>query len=239
MCIRDRFQAFALQYAKLSSLAWTTTIAYATYQNCVNEVRLEDIRRGLYTYHALCNVLPLILSLAPFYFHAYGYDTVNHVCWLRIRELHPQTFFYLGLGFFYVPLVIALFFLLISYRLVIRETCKRLTDQKQAEFTKKLISYQVPLFICFVPEAVYRAYFALYNVHLPWAAIMCVFCYNILGTLNATVYGGEVLALLGEESPFSYFCFCFKREASGHSEVAFDSDHNSDEQRSRYNSLSH
>eukprot|EP01017_Pseudomicrothorax_dubius_P008416 TRINITY_DN12760_c0_g1_i1.p1 TRINITY_DN12760_c0_g1~~TRINITY_DN12760_c0_g1_i1.p1 ORF type:complete len:351 (+),score=51.50 TRINITY_DN12760_c0_g1_i1:30-1082(+) len=230
-----QLESFLLQFSKVSVIAWTAMIAYTTYKNCVMDVRLEEIKRTGYTFNFYCYVLPMFIALIPFLFHLYGYDKLNHTCWIRIRQNHPREFYYDSIALYYGPLWLIILLSLFAYCLIFRVTKERLGDTKLSEFSKKLVMYQVPLILCFLPESIYRVYFVLSNNSYWTIEVACISLLNFIGFFNSLVYGSDVLSLLAEERPFSYICFPFKKN-DFHLEDSVDSEELFEE-RSRAHSL--
>jgi len=118
-------QAFGIQISEVSSFLWSGCIAFHSYQLVCRKTNIEVLIGYLKYYLLLCYVLPVLISLIPFGFGAYGnagHSSSSQIwCWITGDFPYGP---YLRFSLFYGPILIVYLYILICYILIRREIYK-------------------------------------------------------------------------------------------------------------------
>ena len=104
-------QAITTTYFQLSSVFWTTAIAY-TLKACVFMPEGLHVKRREKTFHAACWLAPSLFCALLFFTKSYGYDPTFGVCYLSNEK---SMFPWIGIAILTTPVLGCLVHNLIVY----------------------------------------------------------------------------------------------------------------------------
>lgn len=184
--------AVADTFCALSSVLWTSTIAWSLYITVVRG--REDIESLKGYFHLYSWGIPLLITPLPFITDSYG--PAQGWCWIAASKNSIWLGTMWRLIAFYGPLWLVIPFNIYSYARVIRairmHANSALSESVYIRDTliRRLRFYPLVLIICYAPVTVKRIYDFIdpeeSNIYLGLASA-CMMCLN--GLLNAVVYG--------------------------------------------------
>ena len=179
-------------FCALSSVLWTSTIAWALYITVVRS--REDIERLKVYFHLFCWGIPLLIAPLPFITDSYG--PAQGWCWIAASKDNIWLGTMWRLLAFYGPLWLVIPFNIYSYARVIRairvQASCALIEAAHVRDTliRRLRFYPLVLIICYAPVTIKRIYDFIDpeegNLSLGLISA-CMMCLN--GLFNAIVYG--------------------------------------------------
>jgi len=171
------------EYARISSLLWTTVFAYSLYTVLqTNTLDMRLFRRSIW----LCFIFPLIFSLIPLMLGVYGNAVL--FCWIEQlnntteNEILDTLFFY---GWFPVILVINTVYYCKAISLLRRSIP---SDQSKTTFYQ-LLFYPLILCVCWSVGFVDRYFIAEKGVNSVPLRTIHVVMIQLQGFMNALIYG--------------------------------------------------
>lgn len=178
-------QAFIINFAGLSSILWTTVIAYTVYK-IVSRPYFYYRRYEKY-YLLYAYAFPFVLSLIPFITDDYGEG--SGWCWIRLYEDdNGKQDLYIVFIEFYGPLWVAFFFNLFTYwraSVVVRGLLK---DCHELNLINKLHYYPMVLIFCWSLGTFNRIYI-FFQEPVYWVSCIHAVLGTVQGFLNAVLYG--------------------------------------------------
>jgi len=102
-------QAVLTQLFSLSSIAWTTSIAFTLKRAILDKVHPDSLGANLPRYQLVCWGVPIFLTILPTFSKSYGYS--NGWCWL-VDDSFGNAWKFCS---FYLPLWISILYLIIVY----------------------------------------------------------------------------------------------------------------------------
>ena len=190
-------QALILNFSCLSSVLWTSVIAFTIYRSVVLEKKDGWKYEVYYLLYAFG--VPLSVNFLPFITNSFGY--AEGWCWITIEGGNfIQTF--LGGNVWRIinylaPLWLVIFFNFIMYWKTlrkIRSMIDNVTDEdlKKNMLYNRLKLYPLMLLMCHLPVTVHRVlgFFNIVEESKVWLSSLFASFFLILsGFLNAVVYG--------------------------------------------------
>ena len=183
------FQSLLTNFGSLSSIIWSSVIAYAMYAVIVLEN--TSIHTHNYLFLFIAYFIPLVLSILPFSTNSIG--RAEGWCWFK-----PDDYQILWrIICFYAILIIAIVFNCCCYYLVIKEVKDELGVLKQSpheilskrRFFNRISYYPIVLIICYLPIFGERIYEIASNDSVFWLTLISGMTTSIIGLFNAIVYG--------------------------------------------------
>ena len=169
-------QAVGLLYFNLSSILWTCCFAFTLYRDVVPSYRRQALRRYEAYFHMLCWPVPAGLTLAASYFGDLG----DAGSWCALSLQYSEQY----LICFYLPLLAAFTFNLVTYSCV-------LSHSRERRVSRITSLYLLGFAVVWLPSLICRTQVFLSPTHtltLPPAALEAL-CMPLQGALNALVYG--------------------------------------------------
>ncbi|KRX01860.1 hypothetical protein PPERSA_00482 [Pseudocohnilembus persalinus] len=204
-----KVQAFLINYGELSSILWTTVIAWVLYQKIVIQ-RIQNYNQYEMKMFFYAYLIPMFFSFIPIMTEDYG--NAGAWCWIRIRENQKWRSQILRLFEFYLPLWIAFIYNGISMYKVYKFVKQRTQDRKEHNLVNKLKFYPLILIFCWSMGTIDRifnfagqSYFTFHIFHILLAGLQ--------GFINAMVYG--LTKKVRKEIRISlqkYCSFCIKKD---------------------------
>ena len=170
-------QAVGLLYFNLASIMWTSCFAFTLYRDVVPSSRRHALRKYEQNFHMLCWPLPALL-VGGAVFLGYLSDAGT---WCAVDELSHSREYLLC---FYLPLLIAFTFNLITYTAV-------LSHSRERRVSRITSLYLLGFAIVWLPSLLCRLQVVLSPSHDPsyWLAALEALLMPLQGALNALVYG--------------------------------------------------
>ena len=201
-------QGILTNFGSLSSVVWTSIIAYCMYSVIVLEN--TDIVKHKRYFLVIAYLVPFVLSVLPLSTDSVG--PAEGWCWFK-----KDKFEYLWrIAGFYALLLIAISFNCFCYFKVIREInadLNMLRNSKheiisKSSFYQRLNYYPLVLIICYLPVLSKRLYEASTGSSLFWLTLLSAISTSTIGLFNAIVYG------FTEHVTETIFSSCRKRRDS-------------------------
>jgi Slime mold cyclic AMP receptor len=188
-------QALILNFSCLSSVLWTSVIAFTIYRSVVLEKK-DGWKYELY-YLLYAFGVPLSLNFLPFLTDSFG--EAEGWCWITIEG---GTLTFLGGNVWRIinylaPLWLVIFFNFVMYWRTlkkIRTMIDNVTDEdlKKNMLYNRLKLYPYMLLMCHLPVTVHRVlgFFDMFEERDVWlSSLLASFFLILSGFLNAVVYG--------------------------------------------------
>ena len=181
-------QAFVLQFTAISSILWSSFIAFALYDSVV----LENVKpeRFIRKYLIFGYILPMIIAIVPAALDEYGYS--EGWCWIKGSFYYKLT---LRILCFYVFIwAVMVFNVSVYIRVIIklRQEFKNIIEYQSEHrmLTRRLSMYPLILVITYTPISFKRTFEIFDDSTLPfWVTCLAAIGISITGFLNALVYG--------------------------------------------------
>lgn len=206
--ITCKVQGILTNFGGLSSIIWSSIIAYSMYAVIV----LENINIRKYRFYFViaAYLVPMILTLLPLSTNSVG--PAEGWCWFKNDEYE----YIWRIGSFYALLIIAISFNCFCYYKVIKDVNDDLDMLKESShevstkssFLKRLNYYPVVLIICYLPVLVKRLYELSTDSSIYWLTLLSAITTSTIGFFNAIVYG------FTEHVKETIFSTCRKRRSS-------------------------
>lgn len=177
-----------MEFTSLSSILWSSCIAYSLYNAVILEKPIGE--KLLLKYLMLSYGLPLILTIIPAVFRTYNLS--GAWCWINSDYIITVV---LRLSCFYVILWIATIFNITVYTKVILKIHKDFKNiieyhKHNRALIRKLSMYPIILVITYAPISTIRIAQILKDFEVPfWLTCMATIGVSITGFANALVYG--------------------------------------------------
>lgn len=175
-------------FAELSSVMWTTAIAFTLYMSVFKRMTADELKSKMVFFYAACYGLPIIAMVLPLALGAYG--PAGAWCWIK------DDFQWLRFVVFYIPLWIAIIFNAVVYTWVIRliaSTYAEGTDDASAKqldtITRKLRLYPIILVFVWLPATVNRIVEWSIDDQVFALFVIQKVCSSSQGFCNAFAYG--------------------------------------------------
>lgn len=185
-------QGFTQQWFQVSSVLWTTAIAFTLYMSAVKGKVVDEIEIHEFKIKLFCWGVPLVLATIPFM--TSSYENTGGWCWISGRGAGGTV---QRMLLFYVPIWVAVGFNCYVYYKVIRIIRLVTRNQVGAADLGKVLSminrlklYPLILIVCWIMPTVNR----FQNLADPgnpvvWLACTAVGLSSLQGMWNALVYG--------------------------------------------------
>jgi hypothetical protein len=193
-------QAVLTNFGSLSSLIWTSIIAFSIFSVVILEV--TNIQKHEKYMLFLGYFVPIVLVWFPFITDSYGKD--GGWCWLRNDKWRLLW----SIGDFYAIVVIIVIVNIFTYYRVISEIRFEIglllesphDLSNKAMLFNRFSLYPLIIVICYLPILTERIYELATNESIYWLTLFSAAMTSIIGFLNAFVYGftNNVLHTLSE-----------------------------------------
>jgi Slime mold cyclic AMP receptor len=179
-------QGYFNNVGKMSTVAWTSIIAYSIYYaHVTSDEQVFEFRKG---YFAIGYGLPLFISGFPFITDSYG--PVGGYCWL----LNNYGYVWKILCFYSIVFM-AIVYNCITYRLVIKEvrdsignlSKNTVTNQVVQKMTWRFTLYPSILVICYLSSLI-KLLFEVSNEENFYLTLICGSLECLIGAVNTCVY---------------------------------------------------
>ena len=185
-----RMQAWLLEYSSLSSIFWSSLMAYSLYEAVIH--LNSNIERYEKRYLVVGFFIPTLISSLPEISQAYGYS--QGWCWI---DDHDHDFLYRIFCFYLILALVFCFNIFIYIRVwkkIYNEVLFNLQDEEASKQNSDLVLrlklYPLVLLISYLPVLSKRVYETIFPGHyifwMAWAAGVLM---SLLGFFDAIVYG--------------------------------------------------
>lgn len=183
-------QALSLEYSSVSSIAWTSIMAYSLHDAVINLNPTVESKEKIFIFIGFA--LPALISSLPETTSAYGY--AGGWCWI----VNKNEAFLWRVFCFYIYLVFVIVYIIVVYvkvyRKVYTEVLFTLQDREARKHNNDLIlrlkMYPLVLIVCYsavgakrIIEGVWQGYSNF------WLSLVAGLLMSLLGFFDALVYG--------------------------------------------------
>jgi len=177
-------QAVFIQFWELSSILWSSCIAFHAYQAICRKKRGETLQTYIKFYCGVCYIVPGVLAVIPFLLDgAYGFAGVW--CWITVE------YRFVRFALYYMILLFLWVFNVIAYLFILKDMKKYMSFIIVSAHRR--ISMFILLFIlCSMPGLVNRLLNIIYpNNPVFWLYVLQALVSPLQGLGNSFVYGNS------------------------------------------------
>lgn len=181
--------AYFREHMALTSVLWPFVFAHT--MHCFYNGRYKsqaDLSKRFKYYAMFCWLGPILVSVIPIFFNAYGSGAIYCWLWTDNHDLPVELIFMLSMIVFYGPITIIILFMVGYYINILRHMMKNpSTESKSAIYS--LFFYPVAFFITYAFAAGDRFINLEFKGEYVWLLKGHILLQQTQGFLNAVIYG--------------------------------------------------